>query len=255
MKIPLRLLSPLLLPAYTAKVKFNFKKLPRHNNLSVTDFHRFIAVASVTSSQIEGSTIDVNSYFRQARSKNDHEVKDIENLIAAYRFASENELTHSNFLKAHRQLAKGFLDKVFLGKVRQKPVFVADNKGAIIYVAAEPDTVSRELKALFADIEILLSKKLTRKEAFYYASQIHFWLAKIHPFMDGNGRAARLLEKWFLSQCLGKSAWSIPSEVYYWENRPAYYKNLAKTGNTYQHTSSEKSLDFLLMLPAALQGK
>ncbi|MBL0098191.1 MAG: Fic family protein [Bacteroidetes bacterium] len=33
---------------------------------------------------------------------------------------------------------------------------------------------------------------------------IHLVFVKIHPLNDGNGRSARLIEKWFLAQKLGK---------------------------------------------------
>jgi Fic family protein len=81
---------------------------------------------------------------------------------------------------------------------------------------------------------------------------IHLWVAKIHPFMDGNGRSARLLEKWFLVATLGMSAWSINSEKYYWDNRPEYYQNIA-LGYNYYVLYWDRCLPFLLMLPEALK--
>ena len=41
---------------------------------------------------------------------------------------------------------------------------------------------------------------------FYPAALLHRGLAKIHPFEDGNGRVARLLEKGFLSEQRGTKA-------------------------------------------------
>ncbi|MBN1116921.1 MAG: Fic family protein [Bacteroidales bacterium] len=37
---------------------------------------------------------------------------------------------------------------------------------------------------------------------FYFASLIHLRFAHIHLFRDDNGRAARLIEKWFVAEIL-----------------------------------------------------
>jgi Fic family protein len=80
---------------------------------------------------------------------------------------------------------------------------------------------------------------------------IHLWTAKIHPFADGNGRTARLLEKWFLAVKFGSAAWSVNSEKYYWDHRPEYYKNIS-LGFNYYALSWGRCISFLLMLPEAL---
>jgi Fic family protein len=76
---------------------------------------------------------------------------------------------------------------------------------------------------------------------------------KIHPFNDGNGRTARLLEKWFLSQFLGQNAWYITSELYYYNNLNDYYNNLARVGLFYEELKYEKALPFLLMTAKAME--
>ena len=78
---------------------------------------------------------------------------------------------------------------------------------------------------------------------------------KIHPFNDGNGRTARLLEKWFLATLLGEKAWYIGSEHYYYKNLQAYYHNLAHVGLFYEELNYDKSIPFLLMLPNAVTIK
>ena len=46
---------------------------------------------------------------------------------------------------------------------------------------------------------------------------IHLLFVKIHPWNDGNGRSARLIEKWFIAQKLGDKAWFIQSEKNYYK--------------------------------------
>ena len=141
------------------------------------------------------------------------EVTEIEDLVKAYKFAAENSLDKANFLETHKILSKTLLPIKERGKIRKQQVGVRDSKTMKpVYLAVEPEFVNDEIEKLFADILQLLKKELTPQEIFYYASMIHLWMAKIHPFGDGNGRASRLLEKWFLVSKLGRSAWSINSD-------------------------------------------
>ena len=93
-------------------------------------------------------------------------------------------------------------------------------------MAIEHENVALEMKKLFTDIASLLEQSLSDEEVFYYASMIHLVFVHIHPFSDGNGRTARILEKWFLTQKLGRDFWNISSEEYYWNHRKQYYDNI-----------------------------
>jgi Fic family protein len=111
--------------------------------------------------------------------------------------------------------------------------------------------VKIEMEKLFADIKALLKTEMDINQVFYYASLIHLVFLKIHPFMDGNGRSARLIEKWFLAEKLGENAWSILSEQYYHKKKAVYYKNVHIGGNYYV-LNYELCVPFLLMLPQSL---
>jgi Fic family protein len=225
---------------------------------SSEDFDYYIIASSLYSSKIEGNTLDADSFFRnrgKSTSPKKKEVQEIEELVEAYKFASENTLTKSNFLKTHSILSKSLLPKKEQGKVRKEQVGVRDSKTLKpIYLAVEPEFVDVELTKLFSDISMLLEEKLTIQEVFYFASMIHLWIAKIHPFMDGNGRSARLIEKWFLVSKLGKSLWSVNSEKYYWDNRPAYYENIS-LGFNYYALYWERCQPFLKMLANSIGSK
>ena len=111
-----------------------------------------------------------------------------------------------------------------------------------------------ELEKLFSDIEYLLRTEITETEIFYYAAFIHLVFAKIHPMNDGNGRSARLLEKWFLLEKLGINAFAIPLEKNYYKNISDYYFNLQIIGLEYSELDYSKALPFLLMTVNSLKN-
>jgi Fic family protein len=108
------------------------------------------------------------------------------------------------------------------------------------------------MQKLLDDIKILLSRKLSFSETIYFAAFIHFLFAKTHPFADGNGRSARLLEKWFISRHLGATAWALPTEVYYWQNRSEYYQKLNVGVNYYETLERLENVNFQYLLPQAI---
>jgi Fic family protein len=148
------------------------------------------------------------------------------------------------------------LPKSHRGKVRTcNMVIMEQHTNRIQYEAASSGIVKKEFLQFWKELTGLINKQLSIEQVFYFASLIHLVFVKIHPFNDGNGRAGRLLEKWFLATKLGDKAWYIGSENYYYQNLQAYYNNLACLGLFYDELEYEKGVPFMLMLPNALITK
>lgn len=210
--------------------------------------------SAVYSSNIEGNSIDLNAFMNsitaQQNFKPRKEIQEIEDLVRAYEFAQAHPLTEQNFGKAHRMLTATLLVKGKRGEYRNDPMGVFDDTG-LVYLAIEPQFVAEKMAAFFKDIQQLIAADLSISQAFYHASLIHLQLAHIHPFWDGNGRTARLLEKWFLATKINGRAWLLQSEKYYKEHLPAYYRNI-NLGVNYYELNYDKCLPFLLMLAESL---
>ncbi|HOY96279.1 MAG TPA: Fic family protein [Catalimonadaceae bacterium] len=211
--------------------------------------------SAVYSSNIEGNTIDLNSFMNfklsNEKFKPGKEIKEIEDLILAYDFAQKEILNQKNFRMVHKILAETLLIIGLRGKYRNDKVGVFGDSG-LVYLAIESEFVQETMNEFFSGIEELLSNDLSMEEVFYFASLIHLKFVHIHPFRDGNGRAARILEKWFIAAKLGEEFWKLPSEKYYRDNQAAYYKNL-NLGVNYYELNYDKSLPFLAMLPNCMK--
>lgn len=235
-------------------LKLSFDSL-KDADLSSENFDFYISVSSVFSSKIEGEQIELDSYVKHKKFGVEFSpdyTKKIDDLYNAYVFAKENEINLENLSKAHQLLSKHLVADNWHGKYRKQNMYVTTQDGKIEYVAALPNQVDDEMTKLFGDIEFLIKSQLTFQEVFYFASFIHLVFVKIHPWNDGNGRTARLLEKWFLAQKLGQNAWFIQSEKLYYQNYDLYYNNIRLLGLEYAELAYSKSLKFLLMLPSAL---
>ena len=247
------ILTSELLVEFTLKV--NESPVQKLNKMAKLDlpvdyFQFYKSVSSVYSSKIEGEDIDFDSFFKHKFMNvpfRANYTRKADDLYAAYDFIDSNKLNLENVKKAHSVLSSHLLPKNQQGFIRTNPMFVINSKDQIEYVAASPEEVNRELDKLFKDIEFLQSRELNAREIFYYASLIHLVFVKIHPFQDGNGRAARLIEKWFLLEKFGEKAIAIQLEKNYYMKLKDYYHNIRVLGLEYEELDYRKSLDFLLM--------
>lgn len=223
--------------------------------ISSDSFSFYTSVSSVYSSKIEGENIDLDSYINHKKYGFEFlpdYTKKTDDLYNAYNFAKENLLNKNTVIDVHKIITKNILPLSKQGVIRTQNMYVTNAEGNIEYVAAEPDEVELAMEIFYTNLAHLIKQKLTFNEVFYYASMLHLVFVKIHPLNDGNGRTARLLEKWFIAQKLGDNAWYIESEKYYYTNLKDYYKNIRLLGIEYQSLDYTKALPFLLMLPNSL---
>ena len=223
--------------------------------ISTATFSFYTSVSSVFSSKIEGEEIELDSYIKHKRfgiAFLPDYTKKIDDLYDAYTFAQSNELNERNIAMAHKLLSKHIVAKPRQGEFRNQPMYVTTPEGRIEYVAASPFELKTEMDKFYTDISWLLRADLSLEEVFFYAAMLHLVFVKIHPWNDGNGRSARLLEKWFLTQKLGDKAWYVQSEKMYYQHHQTYYKNLRLLGLEYPELDYTQALPFLLMLPNAL---
>lgn len=252
-----RILTDILLDSFISETKeFNIEIIneKEKTKLPVDYFQFYKSMSSVYSSKIEGEDIDFDSYFKHkflnVPFKPDYTQK-ADDLYQAYEFIEKNSLTLKNVQKAHSQLSESLLPKSQQGLIRRNPMFVLNSKDQIEYVAAPSNILETELDKLFDDINDLLNSELNFQEVFYYAALIHLVFVKIHPFQDGNGRTARLIEKWFLYEKLGEKATSVQLEKNYYLNLEEYYFNIKVLGLEYEELDYSRALSFLLM---SIQG-
>jgi Fic family protein len=223
-----------------------FATLP---HTSDPEFGFLMEASAVYSSNIEGNTLDLNSFLKTQEFKTGSKPKEaaeIADLVVAYNTAKTLPLTEKNLLEMHAVFAERIVSAGNRGVYRQDKIGVLSARG-LEYMAVEWQQVPELMGQLFGDIRELIDKnaegKISIAEVLYYAAYAHLVFAHIHPFVDGNGRAARLL--------LGDRAWAMQSEKYYKEHRPEYYRHIS-LGIDYASLDYGKALPFLILLPKAL---
>lgn len=93
----------------------------------------------------------------------------------------------------------------------------------VMHEGPEPDEVAPRMAGVFE----WLSRRLAAGDPpFVLAGVVHYAITDVHPFADGNGRVARLLQTALLMRADVLPGRMFSFERYYAEDRPAYYDAL-----------------------------
>lgn len=159
----------------------------------------------------EGITIGGKTLKDHIEAKNDYEAF---NLVLDL-VTSNSRITHEIIQKIHEFVTKGLIEEV--GKYRITNVRITGTK-------ISPPTFDKIPNLMEEYIKNIEKLKLhpVKKAAF-----IHHEIVRIHPFVDGNGRVARLLTNLFLMKN------GYPPIILKKEDRKHYYQVLSYADNNY----------------------
>jgi Fic family protein len=197
------------------------------------------AISVFSSTSIEGNPLPLTDVKRILKNKPEYvrdsekeilnynkALVDLDNLIKKGNIAFGNKL----ILNIQETVTKDLIEKYRCGKIRQEPVFVNNPKtGQTIYSPPE----EKEVKDLLNELFKYLSVNENKIDSLILAGIFHKQFVVIHPFVDGNGRTARLATKLLLAK-MGLDTFNLFSfENYYNQNVSKYFKEVGVLGNYY----------------------
>jgi len=132
--------------------------------------------------------------------------------------------------KIQKMVTDGLIARHRCGHIRQEPVFVNDPIARkTIYWPPDHQDVVPMLKELFDFLE----KNTNSVDPLILAGIFHKQFVVVHPFVDGNGRTARLATKVLLAK-MGLDTFNLFSfENYYNSNVTKYFEEVGLRGNYY----------------------
>ena len=162
---------------------------------------------AITSSQLEGAATTskvAREMLRSGRRPTDHGERMILNNFLAMRFVKQNvaeALTPEMVFDLHRMVAQDTLrDPSKAGRFRDEAdrIQVMDRFGNVLHRPPPARELEERLEAMceFANARDQPEEPFVHPVA--RAIALHFWMGHDHPFVDGNGRAARAVFYWSL---------------------------------------------------------
>lgn len=152
----------------------------------------------------------------------DEEENRIFGLKQGFEFIShkENKITEENIFKLYMMAIGNFLDDE--SKPKQGNFYRHDT----VYVMSDRVEHSGiDLKKLpeYMKSFIEFANESDNINDLLKATMLHFYIAYLHPYFDGNGRMARLIQMWFLIQKGYESTLFVPFSSYVEKSRRKYY--------------------------------
>lgn len=160
--------------------------------------------------------------------------KEVENLIKAYAWLAKIEplgtpfvLTEKGIKEVHSIITSDVVyDSNMPGMYRNVKVYVGDKAHGGSYT---PPKILSDIKPLMAAfVDWINSEEILSLNPFIRAALAHYHLCLIHPFADGNGRTARMIEAFLLQSAKIKY---VPKKIsdFYYRNVDDYYIAFSKS--------------------------
>ena len=208
-------------------------KLRKENKIKTIHHSLAIEGNSLTEAQVS-SLIEGKKVIGPKR-----QIIEVKNAIRLYELIRElNPLRESDFLKAHKILMTGLLDRP--GYYRNQAVGII--KGGKVSRMAPP---AKQVSGLMLNLFSFVNKD---KETLtlVMACIFHYELEFIHPFEDGNGRMGRLWQQLLLMKASPIFEY-LPIESLIHQNQKKYYLALEKSDVKGESTDFiEFSLEMIL---------
>lgn len=171
---------------------------------------------AIASSQIEGANTSRKAAKQMLLSERKPRNKDEQMIINNYQVMQQLlewkdlDLSLDLLLEIQKRITQNTLDDAKdEGRLRQDDDEIAvvnQLTGEVVFQPPHAEFVKKELERLIA-----YANKDTDADNFVHpvitAAILHFWLAYLHPFVDGNGRASRAIFYWYL---LKHDYWMFP---------------------------------------------
>lgn len=215
------------------------------------------AVSAYSSTSIEGNPLPLTDVKRILKNAPEY-VRDSEKEVLNYNkslveldglIKAENFSLDIKWLeRIQKMVTDGLIAKHNCGHIRQESVFVNDSRARkTIYWPADHQEVIPMLKDLFEFLE----KNKQTIDPLVLAGIFHRQFVIVHPFVDGNGRTARLATKVLLAK-MGLDTFNLFSfENYYNSNVTKYFEEVGLLGNYYDLASQ---IDFTSWLEYFTDG-
>jgi Fic family protein len=196
-------------------------------------------ISAFSSTSIEGNPLPLTDVKRILKNRPEH-IRDSEKEVLNYNKAlvELDELIKKGGVsfnldllrRIQKTITAGLIEKRRWGNIRQEPVFVNNPKTRqTVYFPPDHGDVVFLLKEVFD----FLKKNAGVIDSLILAGIFHKQFVIIHPFIDGNGRTARLATKVLLAK-MGLDTFNLFSfENYYNQNVAKYFEEVGELGNYY----------------------
>lgn len=196
-------------------------------------------ISAFSSTSIEGNPLPLTDVKRLLKTRPEH-IRDTEKEVLNYNKAlielndsigdEKQVFDVSLILKIQKTVIQDLIEDYRCGKLRQEPVFVNNPKTRqVAYLP--PD--HGDVVILMTEILEYIRKNENIIDPLILAGIFHKQFVIIHPFIDGNGRTARLATKVLLAK-MGLNTFNLFSfENYYNKNVSRYFQEVGLLGNYY----------------------